>query len=126
MLIIVLMGAAVLYLVLYIVWTLAQPQITGTAHGLMAALAEATLWPQNTVFLILRGLILATLLYIVSDYLLSTTKRGLASARRKREGSKPRQGRIARTGHIAFLRPQIARDQDEWQASIESSLNTRS
>ena len=129
MLIIALMGAVVLYLVIYVTWMLAQPQIqsaTSTAHTLMTVLAEALLWPQNTTFIIFRGLILVTLLYVISDFLLSLVKRILVRARRKREDRKPRKGRNPRTGHIPSLRPQRLRDKREWQSRIDTSLNTRS
>lgn len=72
MLIVMLVGGVVLYVLLYVCYTLLEPHTTsGPLMNVLAALREATLMPQGTVFVIFRGLLLITLLYIVGDGLLS-------------------------------------------------------
>lgn len=72
MLIVMLVGGVVLYVLLYVCYTMLEPHAdSGPLMSTLAALREATLMPQGTVFVIFRGLLLVTLLYIVTDALLS-------------------------------------------------------
>lgn len=105
MLVIVLFGVIILYVALYVAWTMAGPHLdasNGSVMTVLRAVHEATLMPQSAVFVILRGLILATLLYVICDALLSLGRRRAQARRRREEDARPVQGHTIRNSHIAI------------------------
>lgn len=89
MVIILLIIAFICYICLYFLWQAAQPYASApppAAHTLL----ESLLMPQSVVFMLLRGLILITFLYLVSDALMSWGKRRRLRRRREREDAAER------------------------------------
>ena len=83
MLIIGLIGAAILYVVLYLLYLAAESQVTG-ANSTLALINEMLFVPQANVFFLLRCLILITLAYVVADTLWNPARRELRKAKRRR------------------------------------------
>lgn len=84
MLIIGLILAVLVYGILAFLWFTAAPQLNGPV-GALGVLNKILLVPDNTIFTILRGLILATLFYLVADFLISGARR----ASRRRNAATP-------------------------------------
>lgn len=75
MLVIGLIVAVLVYAVLALLWVTAGSRLSASA-GILAIINKMLFVPDNVVFTILRGLILITFLYIVSDFLISSARRG--------------------------------------------------
>lgn len=130
MLIVVLIGAIILYGFLYICYTLAEPHLdtsAGLLTNILRSLTEATLMPQNTVFVIFRGLIIATLFYVIAEWMVSTARHYKIKKTRLQETEaewyaagmappppEPKPKRVK------------APKKDEWRTRLESGINTRS
>ena len=66
----------VLYMGLYLLWDSAGVSLAGT-EPILRSLTHALTMPQHEVFMILRGVLLAALLYVIGDGLLTTARRSL-------------------------------------------------
>ena len=76
MLVIGLIVAVCLYAILALLWVTAGAHLSGSVT-ILAALNKMLFVPDDLVFIILRGLILITFLYVVADFLVSGARRGL-------------------------------------------------
>lgn len=88
MIILVLFAAVIFYTVIYVLYNNSQSSM-GQAISLMSSLEQAALAPQHTVFVILRGLILATFLYVIADFLISSARGAKRKRDRKSEDEEP-------------------------------------
>lgn len=77
MIIVALFGALIFYVALYCLWASANQHLVGVA-GWMHVLNDMIWMPGHLVFVLLRGLILVTALYVFADCLRS----GVAKWRR--------------------------------------------
>ena len=92
MLILVLIGAILFYVGLYLLWELSQSRLN-TVENWLHAINNMAVMPDNLVFVILRGLILVVALYVVSDFLMATAKRTKRKMDERRENARdPRVG----------------------------------
>ncbi len=76
MLIIALLVAFLFYVGLFLLWESASVNLSGPL-GVLWTLNRMLFMPTESVLMILRGLIFITALYVVADFLLSSTRRGL-------------------------------------------------
>ncbi len=82
MFIVALVGAFIFYVGLYLLWESTQVPLDSVEAVLRAF--NSMMWlPQNTVFMIFRGVLLIAVLYVIGDFIFSTAKR--ATRRRKNE-----------------------------------------
>ena len=82
MLIVALLGALMFYVALYLLWSASQVPLDSLAAVLRTL--NRMLWmPENLVFTIFRGLILAAALYVFADFIVSFARR----ATRKRDNA---------------------------------------
>lgn len=84
MLIIGVIAAFCVYVGLYWIYIAAQSHLAGASSSLWA-LNQIFLVPDLTIFVLLRGLIIATVFYVIADALLSPTRRGLRHLAKRRE-----------------------------------------
>ncbi len=87
MIIIALFGALVFYVALYCLWAASSEHLVGMQSWLRV-LNDAAFMPGNTVFVLLRGLIIITAFYVFADFLRAAVrkqKRRRAEAKRARE-----------------------------------------
>ncbi len=75
MALILLLIAFVAYVGLYFLWQAAQPYAAAAPPPVAQTLMESLLMPHSTIFLVMRGLILAMVFYFFADALLSWGKR---------------------------------------------------
>lgn len=94
MIILVLIGALLFYFALYIVWHQSQGHIESFA-GLLKMVEEMAFMPESLFFVIFRGLILVTILYVIGDQLRAFA---LKIARRRREKAEPMELRYKDPG----------------------------
>lgn len=87
MLILVLFGAILFYAALYIFWEMSHSRLN-TVEQWLSMLNSMVVMPDHVVFVILRGLILVAALYVVSDFLLSSAKRGKRKRDLRREAER--------------------------------------
>ena len=80
MLIIGLFAAFVLYIGLYLFWTVAQTHVSVPTAFVMK-FNEMMLMPGETVFVIFRGLILCTAFYVAADFVASYLRRKRRAAK---------------------------------------------
>lgn len=74
MIIVALLGALVFYVALYCIWAASSQHLNSVEAWLR--MLNNMLWvPGPLIFTLLRGLILATALYVFCDWLLSSVKR---------------------------------------------------
>ena len=97
MVIVVLIGAILFYAALYLLWELSHSRLN-TVENWLSAFNHMVVMPDNVVFVILRGLILVTLLYVICDLLVSTARR----TKRKKEAR-----RDAANARIRWKRPPV-------------------
>ena len=83
MLIVALLGAFIFYVGLYLLWSSSQVPLDSMS-AVLVALNRMFWMPENLIFTIFRGLILAAALYVFADFLISLTKR-LARKRDNKE-----------------------------------------
>lgn len=87
MIIVALLGALLFYVALYCIWAASSQHLVGIA-GWMHVFNDMILMPGPLVFVLLRGLILVTALYVFADFVKSGAlkwKRRRAEAKRARE-----------------------------------------
>ncbi|RYX85613.1 hypothetical protein EON83_04540 [bacterium] len=87
MIIVALIGAAIFYVVLYCLWAMSSQHIVGISSW-MNMLNDMIFMPGPLIFMLLRGLIFVTAIYVLSDSLTSTIKkirRKRIEAKRQRE-----------------------------------------
>ena len=87
MIIVALLGALLFYVALYCIWAASSQHLVGVAAW-MRVFNDMILMPGPLVFILLRGLILITALYVFADLIKSSAlkwKRRRAEARRARE-----------------------------------------
>ncbi len=84
MLIVALLLAFLFYAGLFLLWDSHRVPLDSVA-AVLAALNRMLFLPENLVFTIFRGILLAVTFYLVADFLLSTAKR---ATRRRREQEK--------------------------------------
>jgi len=84
MLVIGLIVAVILYAILALLWITAGARLSGSVT-ILETLNKMLFMPDNLVFTLLRGLILVTFLYLVTDFLISGARRGFR--RREKEAS---------------------------------------
>jgi uncharacterized metal-binding protein len=84
MLVIGLIVAVLMYAILALLWVTAGSHLSASV-GILEALNKMLFVPDNTVLIILRGLILVTFLYLITDFLISGARRGL----KRRAGKAP-------------------------------------
>jgi uncharacterized metal-binding protein len=82
MFIVALVGAFLFYAGLYLLYESTQSRLD-SANAVLHAINNMLWVPQNTVFMIFRGLLIVATLYVVSDFLVSAAKR--ATRKRKEE-----------------------------------------
>ena len=87
MLILVLVGALLFYMGLYLLWELSQSRLDTAEHWMRAINAMAVM-PNNVVFVILRGLILVVALYVMGDFLMATARRSKRKKAERRESER--------------------------------------
>ena len=87
-----------MYAGLYLVWDAANVSMDGV-EPIMRSLSDAFLRPENEVFFILRSLLVLSLLYVIADYFLVSTKRAL---KRKRAEPETIQATFRETNDHAF------------------------
>lgn len=80
MFIVALLGAFLFYVGLYLLWESTQVRMD-SAQAVLRALNHMLWLPQNTIFVIFRGILLVAVLYVVGDFIFSAAKR----ATRKRD-----------------------------------------
>lgn len=96
MLILVLIGAIVFYAAIYILWEMSHSRLDTVASWLHV-INNMAVMPDNLVFVILRGLILAAIFYVFADWLKSMSQ----NSRRKRE----KRREDARDPRIGWKKP---------------------
>ena len=74
MLFVVVILAFVMYCGLYLVWEAAQSRLDGTT-AILRAVNNMLFMPQESIFVILRGLIVIALCYVIADFFMSSAKR---------------------------------------------------
>lgn len=84
MLIVALLVAFIFYAGLFLLWESQRVPLDSVA-AVLASLNRMLFLPENLVFTIFRGLLLAVVFYIVTDFLLSSAKR---ATRRRRDEEK--------------------------------------
>ncbi len=82
MFIVALLGAFIFYIGLYLLWESTKVPMN-SVDAVLRTLNQMMWLPQNTVFLIFRGVLLIGVLYVVGDLILSAAKR--ATRRRETE-----------------------------------------
>jgi len=100
MIIVALMGAIVFYIALYCLWA-ASSQHLNTVQEWLAMLNTMAFMPGHLVFVILRGLILVTALYVFADALRAGVKNTL---RKRREAKRDTEEPFA----VGTKRPPVA------------------
>ena len=99
MLILVLVGALLFYMALYLLWELSQSRLD-TAEHWMRAINSMAVMPDNLVFVILRGLILVVALYVTGDFLMVLAKRTKRKRAERRENE--------RGNRVTWKKPPVA------------------
>lgn len=88
MLIVTILAAIVFYTVLYLIYESTQVRLDSAA-AILGALERMIVVPELTIFLILRGLILAAIFYVVADFFVATARK---AAKRRKDAEEPKLG----------------------------------
>ena len=91
MIILVLIGAILFYVALYIIWAMSHSRLN-TVESWLHVINSMAVMPDNLVFFILRGLILVVALYVFGDWIKSFAKN--SKKRREEQLEKERNPRI--------------------------------